>query len=147
MIASEAVANKTSLSVIAPTPLCKIFTWISSVDSFWKESVKASTEPSTSPLRMIFNSLKSPRAILRPISSSVNVFWVLTDCSRCNWDLFEAICFAYLSSSNTLNLSTACGAPSNPNIDTGVEGPASLRLFHLSSNMALTLPLCFPANR
>jgi hypothetical protein len=51
MIASEAVANKTSLSVIAPTPLCNIFTWISSVDNFWKESVKASTEPSTSPLR------------------------------------------------------------------------------------------------
>ena len=81
IIASDAVANNTSLSVIAPTPLCKILTWISSVDSFWNESVKASTEPSTSPFKIIFNSLKSPSAILRPISAKVSVFWVLTDFS------------------------------------------------------------------
>ena len=74
IIASDAVANKTSDSVIAPTPLCKIFTWISSVDNFWKESVSASTEPSTSPFSMMFNSLKSPKAIRLPISSKVNVF-------------------------------------------------------------------------
>ena len=59
---------------MAPTPLCKIFTCISSVDNFWKESVNASTEPSTSPFKIMFNSLKSPKAILRPISSNVNVF-------------------------------------------------------------------------
>jgi len=82
IIASEAVANKTSDSVIAPTPLCKMLTCISSVDNFWKESVSASTEPSTSPFKIMFSSLKSPNAILLPISANVNVFWVLTDCSR-----------------------------------------------------------------
>ena len=56
---------------MAPTALCIIFTCISSVDNFKKESVNASTDPSTSPLRIIFNSLKSPSAILRPISSKV----------------------------------------------------------------------------
>jgi len=69
--ASDAEANKTSLSVIGPTPLWIILTCISSVDSFWNESVKASTEPSTSPLRIMFNSWKSPKAIRRPISSKV----------------------------------------------------------------------------
>ena len=111
---------------MAPTPLCIIFTWISSVESFWNESVNASTEPSTSPFSITFNSLKSPRAIRLPISSSVIWRWVLTDCSRCNWVRLVAIVFASLSSSNTLNLSPACGAPSNPKTDTGVDGPASI---------------------
>ncbi len=71
IIASDAEANKTSDSVIGPTPLWMIFTCISSVESFWNESVNASTEPSTSPFKITFNSLKSPRAIRLPISSKV----------------------------------------------------------------------------
>ena len=81
IIASDAEASKTSDSVIAPTPLKIILTWISSVDKFSNESVSASTDPSTSPLIITFNSLKSPIAILLPISSRVNCFWVLTFCS------------------------------------------------------------------
>ncbi len=147
IIASDADAKSTSLSVIAPTPLWIIFTCISSVESFRKESVNASTEPSTSPLRITFNSLKSPNAILRPISSKVIWRWVLTDCSRCNWVRLEAIPFASLSSPNTLNLSPACGAPSRPKIDIGVAGPASFTLCPRSSCIAFTFPLHWPANK
>ena len=47
-----------------------------------------------------------------------------------NWNCkrFDAICFASLSSSKTLNLSPAVDAPSKPNIDIGVDGPASFTL-------------------
>jgi hypothetical protein len=55
MIASEADANITSVSVIAPTFVYNI-DWIS-VDNLENESDNASTEPSTSPLRITFNSL------------------------------------------------------------------------------------------
>ncbi len=147
IIASEADANNTSDSVMAPTPLCMMLTWISSVDSFWRESVSASTEPSTSPLRMMFNSWNSPKAIRRPISSRVMCFWVRTFCSRSNCVRLAAICLASFSSSNTLKESPACGAPSRPSTETGVEGGAASKLFPRSSNMAFTLPLCFPARR
>ena len=99
IIASEAEANNTSDSVIAPTPLCIMLIWISSVDNLENESANASTEPSTSPLRIMFNSLNCPNAIRRPISASVMCFCVRTDCSRCNCVRFAAICFASLSSS------------------------------------------------
>ena len=129
---------------MAPTALWTILMWISSVESFWKESDRASTEPSTSPLRIIFNSLKSPKAILLPISSRVNCFWVLTLCSLTSCVLLAAICLASFSSSKTLNLSPAWGAPSKPKTETGTEGPASLICLPLSSYNALTLPLYWP---
>ena len=61
IIASDAVASNTSLSVICPTPLCTTLTAISSVDNFCNESLNASTEPSTSPLIIRFSSLKLPK--------------------------------------------------------------------------------------
>jgi hypothetical protein len=36
-----------------------------------------------------------------------------------------AICLASFSFSKTLNLSPACGAPSSPRTETGIDGPAS----------------------
>ena len=44
----------------------------------------------------MLSSLKSPIASLRPISSSVICFCVLTLCSLCNWSLFAAILFGDL---------------------------------------------------
>ena len=99
-----------------------ILIWISSVDNLENSLESASTEPSTSPLRMMFNSLNCPNAIRRPISAKVIWRCVLTDCSRINCKRFVAICFASLSSSNTLNLSPAVDAPSKPKIDIGVDG-------------------------
>ena len=63
------------------------------------------------------------------------MFCVLTDCSRINCVRFAAICFASLSSSYTLNLSPAVGAPSKPNTETGVEGPASLIHDHVHQTL------------
>ena len=147
IIASDAEANRTSDSVMAPTALWTILTCISSVDNFSNESDKASTEPSTSPFKMIFNSLNSPNAIRLPISSRVKCFWVLTLCSLTSCVLLDAICLASFSSANTLNLSPACGAPSKPNTETGIDGPAELIWLPLSSYNALTFPLYWPAKK
>ena len=122
-----------------------MLTCISSVVSFWSESDKASTDPSTSPFKIIFNSLKSPTFKRRPISSRVIFFCERTLCSRCNCKRFAAICLASRSSSITMNLSPEVGAPSIPSRFTGVEGPATLIRLPLSSNIAFTLPEYCPA--
>ena len=141
IIAFDADANNTSDSVIAPTPFNKILVWILAVDNFCKESERASIDPSTSPLMMMLSSLKSPIANLRPISSSVICFCVRIPCSRCNCKRFEAISRASRSSSITLNLSPAWGAPVKPNTITGVAGPASLIETPRSLCIALIRPL------
>ena len=140
MIASEAEARFTSASVIAPTPFRIMFTWISSVDKFNKASESASMEPSTSPFTIMFNSLKSPIAKRRPISSNVICFVVRNPCSRYNCSRLVAIDFASFSSSKMLNLSPALGAPPIPRTDTGQAGPASFNATPCSSCMARTLP-------
>ena len=122
-----------------------MFTSISPVESFCSESVSASTDPSTSPLSMMLSSLNSPKAIRLPISSRVICFWVRTFCSRSSWVLLAAICLASLSSLKTKNVSPAWGAPSSPNIETGVAGGTLSKLTPLSLKIALTFPLCFPA--
>ena len=100
-----------------------MFTDISSVESFSIESESASIDPSTSPFKTIFNSLKLPSASLLPISSKVTCFLVLSFCSLISCSLFVANSRASLSVSKTLNLSPACGAPLRPNIKIGVAGP------------------------
>ena len=73
-------------------------------------------------------------------------------------NLLDSISFALLSSTNVLaksfaseavsvetKTSPAFGTPLRPKISTGVEGPAVLILFPLSSVMALTLPWLAPA--
>jgi translation initiation factor IF-2 len=45
-----------------------------------------------------------------------------------------------------LDGSPACGAPSKPRTDTGVDGGARSIAFPASSNIAFTFPLVFPAN-
>ena len=122
-MASEAVASNTSDSDMAPTPLCIIRIAISSVESFSNESAKASTDPSTSPFNIKFNSLKLPRAKRRPISSSVMCFLVLIPVSRSICARLVASSLASDSLSNTLNFSPACGAPLKPNTCTGPDGP------------------------
>ena len=122
-MASEADASRTSDSVICPTPLWIIFTDISSVESFSMESDNASIDPSTSPFKTIFSSLKFPSASLLPISSKVTCFFVLSVCSLISCSLLVAISLASLSVSNILNLSPACGAPLSPSINIGVAGP------------------------
>ena len=141
MIASDAEANNTSDSEIWPTDLWMIFTWISSVDNFNKESDNASIEPSTSPFTITFNSLKFPIAKRRPISSRVMCFWVRRPCSRCNCKRLLAISRASTSLSMALNLSPEVGAPCIPKTCTGVLGPAFSTFWPRSLVKAFTLPL------
>ena len=140
IIASDADAKLMSASEIAPTPLSTIFTWISGVDKFCRASESASIDPSTSPLTIIFNSLKSPIAKRRPISSSVMCLLVRRPCSLYNCSRLAAIDLASFSSSNTWNLSPALGAPLIPNIDNGCAGPATFKGTPCSSCIALTRP-------
>jgi len=140
--ASEAVANTTSLSEICPTPFSSTRTAISSVESFCNESLNASTDPSTSPLMITFNSLKLPNARRRPISSSVMCFFARIPCSLNIWARRFAISFASASSSYTLNFSPACGAPFSPRMTAGADGPASSSRLFRSLNMAFTRPKC-----
>ena len=140
IIASEAAARETSDSEIAPTPLWITFTWICSVDNLINESLNASTEPSTSPLTMMFNSWKLPKAIRRPNSSNVRIFCVRKPCSRANCSRLLVISRASWSLSTTWNVSPAAGAPFNPNTKAGSEGPASLMRWLRSLNIAFTRP-------
>ncbi len=126
MIPSEAVAKVMSDSDICPTALWITFTCISGVDKRINESDKASTDPSTSPFTITLSSWKLPIAIRRPMSSSVRIFCVRIDCSLCSCSRLLAIERASCSLSSTWNLSPACGAPFNPNINAGFAGPASV---------------------
>ena len=53
--------------------------------------------------------------------------------------------FASLAVAVDTNTSPAFGTPLRPKISTGVDGPAVLILFPLSSDIALTLPWLAPA--
>ena len=146
IIALDAAANVISDSDICPTALCNTLICISGVDSLISESLKASTDPSTSPFTTKFNSWKLPTAIRRPISSRVNNLWVRKPNSRCNCSRLLAISRASCSVSITWNTSPAWGAPFKPRIWTGADGPAtSIRAF-LSLNIAFTFPWLVPAN-
>ena len=140
MMASDAAASDTSDSEICPTPLWMTFTCICSVESLMSESLNASTEPSTSPLTMMFSSWKSPRASRRPTSSSVSIFCVRRPCSRCSCSRLLAISRASCSVSMTWKVSPAAGAPFRPRMRAGSDGPASFMRWLRSLNMAFTLP-------
>ena len=141
MMALEAAARSTSLSEIAPTARWITFTFTSSVESLMRESVRASIEPSTSALSTMLSSLKLPMAIRRPISSRVMCWVVLMPWMRMSCSRLLAMSLASFSSSSTLKLSPAVGAPFRPSTDTGVDGPAASIFCPLSLNMAFTLPV------
>src|SRR5579859_230423 len=56
IMAFDAEASNTSVSVMAPTPVCRTLILTFSLESFESESASTSTEPCTSPLRMIGSS-------------------------------------------------------------------------------------------
>ncbi len=63
MMALEVEASSTSLSLMAPAPAWMTFRRTSEVLSFSREVFRASTEPCTSALMMIFSSWISPSLI------------------------------------------------------------------------------------
>ena len=116
-----------------------------SVLSLMNESLRASIEPSVSPLTMMFNSWNSPRAIRCEMSSRPSVFVVRRLCSRCNWMRLLAISRASCSVSITWNESPAVGAPFRPKMMAGSAGPAFSMRWLRSLNIALILPHALPA--
>ena len=139
-MAFEAAPKVTSVSVIAPTAPWITLTLISSVESFSKDCLIASTEPWTSALTTIDNSFTLPSWIWLYKSSNETLFddWWLSVLIFSFLD--SAIFLAVFSSLTTTNLSPAAGTSDKPNTSTGIDGPADLIFFPLSSNIALILP-------
>src|SRR5438876_399797 len=140
-IAPDAEARSTSFSVTAPTPEPMIFSFTWSVESFGSISLSTSTEPCTSPLITIPNSLTSPafncscswssvmrEPLMRGIAASRGLFYRYSTIYRA-W-----------ASSVTWKRSPASGTPCKPNTSTGVDGGASVTTRPRSSNIARTLP-------
>ena len=76
---------------------------------------------------------------------------IFSACCFCNFDsrslvfLNSATSLAFLSLSTTNTSAPESGTPDRPRISTGVDGPASLIEFPLSSTICLTLPDSKPA--
>ena len=145
MMAFDADARLTSLSEMAPTALCITLTWMFGVESLMSESLRASTDPSTSAFTIRLSSWKSPILIRRPSSSRVSVCAVRTPCSRCSCSRFPVISRASRSLSTTWKLTPAWGAPLRPRISTGSAGAADFIFWLRSLNIAFTLPHDVPA--
>ena len=109
------------------------------------ESLRASIDPSVSPLTMMLSSWNSPRAIRCDSSSRPSFVVVRRLCSRCNWIRLLAISRASCSVSITWKESPAVGAPFRPRMIAGSAGPASSIRWFRSLNIALTLPQAVPA--
>ena len=82
MMAFDAEASMTSVSVMVPTAPWITRTLISSVDRRSSASCSASTEPCTSPLRMTRSSLTSPASICLWRSARVTRALTVTFFSR-----------------------------------------------------------------
>src|SRR6266446_4377456 len=144
-IAPDAEASSTSFSVTAPTPEPMIFSFTWSVESFGSISLSTSTEPCTSPLITIPNSLTSPAFSCSWSWSSVmrEPLMRAIAASRCLPWRYSTTCLA-LASSVTWKRSPASGTPCKPSTSTGVDGGASFTTRPRSSNIARTLPKTDP---
>ena len=125
MMAPDALASSTSLSLMAPTPRCTTSTRTSGVLSCASASARASAGPPWSALMMIGRVVTCPSLSARLKSSSVPPRWPRRFCasrsSRCR---FWAMSRASAASATTRNESPADGTPSKPRICTGIDGPA-----------------------
>ena len=144
IIALDAAARSTSVSVIAPTPPCIALTWTSSLDNLSSDCLTAWTEPWTSAFITIFNSF-NPSFIWLNKSSRDNLWLDFNISSLCCCCLFSAILLATLSLGTSTNWSPPCGTSESPSISTAVDGPATLTLLPFEFIIALTLPLATPA--
>src|SRR5712691_5515039 len=150
-IAPEAEASSTSFSVTAPTPEPMIFSFTWSVESLGSISLSTSTEPCTSPLITIPNSLTSPAFSCSWSWSSVmrEPLMRAIAASRCLPWRYSTTCRA-LASSVTWKRSPASGTPCKPSTSTGVDGAASLvhaRFQHRARRRRIRVSLQLPQIR
>src|SRR3954451_19128347 len=120
-------ARLTSFSVMPPTPCKTTFTRTSSCLIFCSSETAASTEPTTSPLRIRFRSCTPPRPSCSKTSSRETEDALrCANCSRRSRS--PRVCAtsrARRSFSTTRAVSPAGGGLSKPRISTGVPGVAS----------------------
>ena len=138
IIALDAFAKTTSLSVIVPTPLLITFILTPSTLIFNNAFLTASSLPLTSVFNIIFISFL-PSLIESNNSSRLNAFlanFLLFSCSF----LFMATLLASFSLSNAMNLSPATGTSSSPVTSTGLDGSADIISRPVSSLSVLTFP-------
>jgi len=138
MMAFEACANTTSLSVIVPIPLLITLTLTPATSIFSRAPLTASSEPLTSAFKITLISWVPESIDANKLSNDNDCFWKLF--SRAWILLFSAIYLACDSVSKAMNLSPAAGVADNPVISTGVDGPASTIEAPISFFIVLTLP-------
>ena len=144
MMAFEAVASSTSLSVMEPTPEWMTLMRTFSVDMRTSESASTSTDPVTSPLMMSGRSF-TPDCLICSARPSSETRELLASCASRSFILrYCAMPLALSRSATTRNVSPASGMASRPSTSTGVDGPASSSARPRSSNMARTLPKVLP---
>ena len=147
-IALDADARMISDSLIAPTPEWIHFTATSSFESFNRLCLTASTEPCTSALIMMFNSLTLPAWIWLYRSSSDILDFVSASIFTLLCEIYVSeICLASFSLSTAIKISPADGTVSRPRICTGVDGVASVTRTPFELCIARTLPWEDPTAR
>src|SRR3954453_239525 len=156
MIASDAAARSTLVSVIAPTPRSMTRMPTSSPTSICESaSSSASTEPDTSPLRMRLSSWLSPFSMEAMKSSRVRRTRRLACmAARSRDSRRSAICRATRSSSTTIRFWPAPGNAVSPSTIAGRDGSAWSMLWPSRSMIGRTrtpaparVPLDDPALR
>ena len=145
IMALEALASITSLSLTAPTAPWMMCTRTSSLESFSRDWRTASTEPCTSAFTMIFSSFMSPSFICSNRLSRVTLVWERKTSSFCSVRRCSTSSRASLSSDTALKMSPPTGTSSRPVISTGTLGPASFTRRPLSSIIDRTRPTLVPA--
>ena len=132
---------------MAPVAPWMTFNFTSSVLNLIKESTKASKDPCTSALTIIFSSFILPSLILSKRLSSLMESCLITVSSRVLVFLCSLMSLAFFSSGITIKSSPALGTPEIPYISTGMDGRADFIFCPLSSNIALTLPKLSPQTK
>ena len=125
MMASEALANVTSVSVMPPTAECTMLMRTSDWSIFSNASRSASMEPCTSAFTMRLRSVCLPSSMR--LNRSSRLIWDFVSCSakRARSARSSASLRASRSSANTRNSSPAVGTLDKPRISTGSAGPAA----------------------
>ena len=116
MMALDAVASRTSDSLMAPMPVWMIRIFTSSFSRRSSESLNASTEPPTSPFTMTGSSWISPSLIWSYMSSRVMGLAWRNSCSLRICRRRLPISLASDSDSTTAKESPTWGMPENPMI-------------------------------
>ena len=124
-MALEALANKTSLSVIAPEVALTILILIVSLDNFSNEDLTASALPVLSALMMILIFCISPSLALANKSSKDAAEDLFISLASLIILRFKAISRASCSVGNAMKRSPANGTSAIPITDTGVLGVAT----------------------